>query len=113
MPGFRPRAADGRHRAVLFRPMSALTDMGRRFGLALVCCSIIAWAHAAFAHHVAGHEAGFWQPEWPVLGILIASLCFYLRGVQRLWRSASPGRGVSRGEVVCFVAGWLVLAAAL
>jgi cytochrome c oxidase assembly factor CtaG len=87
--------------------------MARRSGLALVYCGITAWAHAAFAHHVAGHEAGFWQPEWPVLAILIASLWFYLRGVQRLWRTASPGRGVSRGEVACFIAGWLVLAAAL
>src|SRR5438045_6173284 len=102
MPGFRPRAADGGHRAVLLRPMSALRYMGRRFGLALVCCGITAWPQAAFAHHVPGHEAGFWQPEWPVLGILIASLWFYMRGVQRLWRTASPGRGVSRGEAACF-----------
>jgi cytochrome c oxidase assembly factor CtaG len=47
------------------------------------------------------------------LALLIASLWFYLRGVQRLWQAASPGRGVSRGEVACFIAGWLVLAAAL
>lgn len=87
--------------------------MGRRFGLALVCCGITAWPHAAFAHHVAGHEPGFWHPEWPVLAILIASLWFYLTGVQHLWRTASPGRGVSRGEVACFIAGWLVVAAAL
>lgn len=87
--------------------------MGRRFGLALVCCGIIVWEHAAFAHHVAGHEAGFWQPDWPVLAILTASLWFYSRGVQHLWRTASPGRGVSRGEVACFIAGWLVVAAAL
>jgi cytochrome c oxidase assembly factor CtaG len=73
----------------------------------------IAWPHAVFAHHVTGHQEGLWQPEWPVLTILIASLWFYLRGVQRLWRAASPGRGVSRGEVACFIAGWLVLAAAL
>ena len=87
--------------------------MGRRLGLALICCGITASPHAAFAHHVAGHEAGFWQPEWPVLAMLIASLGFYMRGVRRLWRTASPGRGVSRSEVACFIAGWLVLAAAL
>jgi cytochrome c oxidase assembly factor CtaG len=87
--------------------------MGRRLGLAIVCCGITTWPHAAFAHHVAGHETGFWQPEWPVLLLLIASLWFYLRGVQRLWQAASPGRGVSRGEVACFIAGWLVLVTAL
>jgi cytochrome c oxidase assembly factor CtaG len=36
-----------------------------------------------------------------------------MRGVQRLWQASSPGRGVNRGEVACFIAGWLVLAAAL
>ncbi|HEY2003329.1 MAG TPA: cytochrome c oxidase assembly protein [Acidobacteriaceae bacterium] len=87
--------------------------MGRRLGLALICCGITASPHAAFAHHVAGHEAGFWQPEWPVLAMLIASLGFYVRGVQRLWQASSPGRGVSRRGVACFIAGWLVLAAAL
>ena len=61
--------------------MSALRDTAPPLGLALVGCGGIAWPHAAFAHHVAGHEAGFWQPEWPVLAILIASLWFYLRGV--------------------------------
>jgi cytochrome c oxidase assembly factor CtaG len=93
--------------------MSALRHTARRWGLALACCGGIAWPQAAFAHHVAGHEAGFWQPEWLVLAILIASLLFYLRGVHRLWRTASPGRGVSRTEVACFSAGWLVVAAAL
>lgn len=87
--------------------------MARRWGLALASCGGIAWPQAAFAHHVAGHEAEFWQPEWPVLAILITSLWFYSRGVQRLWQASSPGRGVSRREVVCFIAGWLVLAAAL
>ncbi len=87
--------------------------MPRRWALALICCGSIAWPQAAFAHHVAGHEEGLWQPEWPVAAILAISLSFYLAGVQRLWKAASPGRGVSRGEVACFIAGWLVLAVAL
>jgi putative membrane protein len=93
--------------------MSALRDTARRWELALICCGGIAWPQAALTHNVSGHEAEFWQPEWPVLAILIASLWFYSRGVQRLWQASSPGRGVNRGEVACFIAGWLVLAAAL
>ena len=93
--------------------MSALRDTARRWGLAFVGCSGFGWPQAAFAHHVAGHKEGLWQPEWPVAAILAVSLWFYLRGVQRLWRAASPGRGIARGEVACFIAGWMVLAAAL
>ena len=92
--------------------MSALRNAARRAGLALICCCGIAWPQAAFAHHVAGHEEGLWRPEWPAAAILAVSLWFYLAGVRRLWHAASPGRGVSRGEVACFIAGWLVLAAA-
>src|SRR6266513_2095528 len=97
MLGFWSRADDGRHGAVLFRPMPALRDTARRGGLALVGCGSIAWPQAAFAHHVAGHEAGLWRPEWPVAAVLAVSLWFYLAGVRRLWQTASPGRGVSRG----------------
>ena len=93
--------------------MSALSDTARRWRLAFVSCSGIGWPQVAFAHHIAGHQEGLWQPEWPVAVILAVSLCLYSRGVQRLWRAASPGRGVARGEVACFIAGWLVLAAAL
>jgi putative membrane protein len=93
--------------------MSALRDTARRWGLALAGCNGIAWPQAAFAHNIAAHEAKFWQIEWPALAILLASLWFYVRGVQRLWQASSPGRGVSRGEVACFIAGWLVLVTAL
>lgn len=44
---------------------------------------------------------------------MIAALVLYLRGVHALWRAAGPGRGVVGRSVLCFVAGWLVLGAAL
>jgi cytochrome c oxidase assembly factor CtaG len=71
------------------------------------------WPSAAMAHHAVGHEEGLWRPEWPVAAILAVSLWFYLRGVRRLWRTASRNRGLRRSEVACFIAGWLVVAAAL
>jgi putative membrane protein len=37
----------------------------------------------------------------------------YALGVSRLWRRAGRGRGISRNEVLLFVAGWVVLALAL
>jgi cytochrome c oxidase assembly factor CtaG len=87
--------------------MPALTSAVVFSALALL------WPHSALAHHAAGHGAGLWRPEWPVAAILAVSLWFYLRGVRRLWRAASPNRGLRRSDVAYFVAGWLVLATAL
>jgi putative membrane protein len=48
------------------------------------------------------------------LGLLLgASAVLYAVGVRRLWRRAGAGRGVRRGHVLRFAAGWLVLAGAL
>jgi putative membrane protein len=44
---------------------------------------------------------------------LAASLLLYGNGVRRLWRRAGPGRGIGFGNSASFIAGWLVVAAAL
>jgi putative membrane protein len=62
---------------------------------------------------VAAQDEPLWRPEWPVVIILVCSLCLYVKGVRELWRSASPGHGIGRGEAACFMAGWLALALAL
>lgn len=74
---------------------------------------LVAWPHAAVAHHVVGHEEGLWQAEWPVAVILAVAAWLYARGLRRLWHAASRGRGIRRGEAACFAVGWLVLVAAL
>jgi cytochrome c oxidase assembly factor CtaG len=83
-----------------------------RFPLTLLGCGL-AWPHAALAHHLPGHEEELWQPEWPVIIALALALILYLKGLRTLWRTASPGRGIGRGEAASFIAGWLVLATAL
>jgi putative membrane protein len=45
--------------------------------------------------------------------LLLLSGGLYLAGIARLWREASPGRGVRRWGAACFAAGWLALAVAL
>lgn len=93
--------------------MSALKNTARRMTLAVICgCGFVS-SQAAFAHHIAGHTEALRPPDWSVAALLLLSVWFYLKGVRRLWRAASPGRGVSRGEAACFIAGWLVLVAAL
>jgi len=73
-------------------------------GLALAFCSTAVLAHQADA-----------ESAWPeVLALLLAtSGVIYAVGVAKLWRKAGRGRGVRRGEVMRFAAGWLVLAIAL
>jgi putative membrane protein len=67
------------------------------------------WAHQP------GAESGAleWNLEPWIVATLVASLVFYARGVHRLWQRAGAARGISRGEVTSFVAGWAVLAIAL
>jgi putative membrane protein len=45
--------------------------------------------------------------------LLLTALAAYGLGLHRLWRKAGKGRGISVGEVACFLLGWGTLAAAL
>ena len=47
------------------------------------------------------------------IACLAASAALYAIGVARLWKRAGRARGISRGDIARFAAGWLVLAAAL
>ena len=65
----------------------------------------------AFAHHTAAGEAFAIEP-WAAL-CLAGSAALYGIGVVRLWRRAGQARGITRGNVMRFACGWLVLCAAL
>lgn len=54
-----------------------------------------------------------WTTDLSVTAPLALSLLLYLAGVARLWRSAGIGHGASWLEVAAFLAGWLLMAAAL
>ena len=76
-------------------------------------------APAAFAHDV-GAAAGVsastlwrWSLEPWVLVLLALSAGWYALGVQRLWRNAGVGRGISRLQTAAFAGGWLALVLAL
>jgi cytochrome c oxidase assembly factor CtaG len=81
-------------------------------------------AARVFAHGTESHDAPRgprnwqellsaweWQPE--VVIPLMLTAVFYVVGVQRTWRKAGFARGVTRGDVLCFVLGWLALVLAL
>lgn len=69
---------------------------------------------AGHAHaHEGGRAWGGWNFDvWVAAPLGVAAL-LYLLGVQRLWRQAGTGRGVTAGQAACFAGGWLTLAAAL
>jgi cytochrome c oxidase assembly factor CtaG len=86
--------------------------------------SAIVTAARAFAHGTEPHDAPRgpenwqelaaaweWQPEVVVPLLLMAAI--YAVGVQRTWRKAGFARGVTRGDVACFILGWLALVLAL
>jgi len=54
-----------------------------------------------------------WNFEPGLVISLVVSAAVYAAGVQRLWRSAGTGKGISRGQAGAFLAGWLALIAAL
>ena len=89
----------------------ALRDLKRA---AAAAASLIALP--VLAHHPgdpASTDLWRWSPEpWIVLPLAL-SLLLYAAGLRRLWRRAGVGRGVGARECACFVAGWIVLAAAL
>jgi cytochrome c oxidase assembly factor CtaG len=82
--------------------------------LSLVALLLLIVPTAAFAH--AGHEYGT-APAWTfdpwVIIPLLVSAGFYLVGVKNLWRRAGRARGIRPWQVICYGAGWLMLAGAL
>ena len=64
----------------------------------------------AWAHHA---SPGVLSVEPWAIACLLASVALYAIGVARLWRRAGAARGISRGDVARFAAGWIALAAAL
>ena len=81
-----------------------------------VALSLIGGGVAALA--AAAHAHGAERADSPVgsaivLALMLVALGLYVRGVAALWGSAGQGRGVMRRNAIAFLAGWLVLAAAL
>ena len=56
-------------------------------------------------------SAWSWEPL--IIASLLASAGLYFRGVRELWGTAGKGRGIRRGEVGAFAAGWMALALSL
>src|SRR5438067_2048515 len=48
-----------------------------------------------------------------VSSAIVITAGVYVAGIGRLWRHAGVGQGVSRGQAVAFVCGWIALASAL
>jgi putative membrane protein len=93
-----------------------LTQFG--FRLVAVCLLLLAaFATTALAHGDEPHDLGDLPFTWGLDPLVILSLALsgwlYLRGVRRLWREASAGRGIKRWEAVAYACGWLALFVAL
>src|SRR5207248_3473515 len=82
-------------------------DVDRRMGAVALLLLIV--PAAAQAHDGAAH----WSAEPWVVAPLVLAVTLYARGVHRLWRQAGRGRGISRRQVGCFIAGTLSLVTAL
>jgi putative membrane protein len=80
--------------------------------LLAICIHTSAFAHGGKPHnfHDLWHT---WAFEPGVLTSLGLSLLLYVIGVTRVWRKLSPGRLVSKHEVLAFAVGWLALFIAL
>jgi len=76
----------------------------------LVLLAVIFPTAPAAAHDASPWSESTWTYDPWVIVPLCLSATLYLVGTQRLWRRAGPGRGVHRGQVCCFWAGWLALA---
>ena len=68
---------------------------------------------AAAAHGHDSAEAAEFPFAHLLLVLLVASGALHLIGTARLWRRAGVGRGISRGAVARWWAGWAVLCVAL
>lgn len=91
-----------------------MTIAGRHIVALLVAGAILpltAAAHDGGMHD--GHVMTAWNTTlrlWLGLGLAAG---VYGTGLVRLWRKAGVGRGVSRVQASCYVAGWVVLVLAL
>jgi putative membrane protein len=85
---------------------------GRSCSLELMV-SLLATAASGVPRSVA--LAGWWRSaSQPVVLIgLFAAAALYGQGVRRLWRGASPGRGIARWRVIMYATGIATLALAL
>ncbi|HXG92888.1 MAG TPA: cytochrome c oxidase assembly protein [Blastocatellia bacterium] len=54
-----------------------------------------------------------WGFEPVVIVCLALSAWLYIRGVRRLWRESSAGRGIRKWEAACYAGGWFALFIAL
>jgi putative membrane protein len=72
---------------------------------------------SAFAHDGKPHHLADLPYTWGLDPLVVVSLALsgwlYLRGVGKLWREASTGRGIRRWEAWAYAAGWLALFVAL
>jgi putative membrane protein len=68
-------------------------------------------ARRALAH--GDHAVPGWTFDPVVVGLLLASAGLYGLGTLRLWRRAGQGHGIRPRQVLCYGAGWLLLAGAL
>jgi putative membrane protein len=98
--------------------MPAMMEMPKPSGRSLWIVLLAAFScTSAFAHGGKPHNFHdlwrTWAFEPVVLTSLGLSLLLYGIGVTRVWRKASPGRLVSKHEVLAFAAGWLALFIAL
>ena len=83
--------------------------------LAPIWFALLLCAGPASAHDGHLHWDGFetWTWDAKVIVPLALSATLYGVGVFRLWRRAGSGRGVRFWQAGCFLAGWLLLSAAL
>ncbi len=91
--------------------------LSRTFSRAAVTVSglvVWGWPLSASAHtnQLAAPSYGWTYEPWPV-ALLLVLLFAYGWGVRRLWGRAGTGHGIGPGAVAGFLAGWLLLAAAL
>lgn len=70
-------------------------------------------SRGALAHGDALDVPPAWSFDPYVIALLLASLTLYASGAFRLWRRAGIGRGIHPRQVLCYGAGWLLLAGAL
>jgi putative membrane protein len=84
---------------------------------AAVLAALAVRTGTVLAHDGEPHSPGeiwlYWNLDLFLLVTLLAAGYLYLRGVRRLWKRAGRGRGVARWQPVAFIAGLLLLAAAL
>jgi cytochrome c oxidase assembly factor CtaG len=67
----------------------------------------------AFAHGDGADTVPTWDFDPWVCVLLIAAAALYAGGTIRLWRHAGRGRGIHPWQVLCYAAGWLLLAGAV